>query len=179
MQCWWRVLGLMMLSAKGLWAERDLYCATPAVTQILSFFSLLWMTTPFSRFLQPRKGLPRTSILTWILTSHHSVASKYGKQGMLRTYCNPDPIGSMSGVDWPLIMWPQKQKGPFIPKMYQCTKLDVHQANKFRGYYCIYTCITNPNSISVCIPAQSLMSRKHINRHNALQVIKFTTAPTI
>jgi hypothetical protein len=55
------------LRAQGLWAGRDLYRATPAVTRDLSFSGLIQRTTPFSRLLRHMKGCGE-SILTWILT---------------------------------------------------------------------------------------------------------------
>jgi hypothetical protein len=56
-----------------------------------SVFPVSSKGSPFSRLLRHtwRYGL---SILTWILTGPHSVAS-YDTQGMLRTYSNPDPYG--------------------------------------------------------------------------------------
>jgi hypothetical protein len=56
-----------MLGAQGLWAERDLYRITSAVTQGLGFSSLLRRIAPFSRLLRhPREC--GGSILTRILT---------------------------------------------------------------------------------------------------------------
>jgi hypothetical protein len=45
-----------MLSAHGLWAGRDLYLATPAVTRGLGFSSLIRRTAPFSRLLRHTRG---------------------------------------------------------------------------------------------------------------------------
>jgi hypothetical protein len=68
-----------MLSALGLWAGRDLYHATPAVTRDVSLFSdLIRRTAPFSRLLwHTRCG---GSILTRILTG-------YIKEDWLFIYC--------------------------------------------------------------------------------------------
>jgi hypothetical protein len=56
-----------MLGAQGLWAGRDLYRATPAVTRGLGFSGLIRRTAPFSRLLRharPQSGLPR-GIVWW------------------------------------------------------------------------------------------------------------------
>jgi hypothetical protein len=45
-----------MLGARGLWAERDLYRATPAVTRGLGFSSLIQRTVPFSHLLRHARG---------------------------------------------------------------------------------------------------------------------------
>jgi hypothetical protein len=45
-----------MLSAQDLWAGRDLYRATPAVTWDLGFSRLIWRTAPFSRLLRYMRG---------------------------------------------------------------------------------------------------------------------------
>jgi hypothetical protein len=66
--CRWRAAKFRpMLGAQGLWAGRDLYCATPAVTQDLGFFGLIRRTAPFSRLLRHKRGCGG-SILTRILT---------------------------------------------------------------------------------------------------------------
>jgi hypothetical protein len=57
-----------MLGAQGLWAGRDLYRATPAVTRGLDFSGLIRRSTaPFSRLLRHTRGCGG-SILTRILT---------------------------------------------------------------------------------------------------------------
>jgi hypothetical protein len=56
-----------MLGAQGLWAGRDLYRATPAVTRDLGFSGLIRRTAPFGRLLQHTRGCGG-SILTRILT---------------------------------------------------------------------------------------------------------------
>jgi hypothetical protein len=63
------------LGAEGLWAGRDLYRATPAVTWGLGFPGLIRRTAPFSRLLRPTRGCGGS-----ILTGPHSVAS-YDTQG--------------------------------------------------------------------------------------------------
>jgi hypothetical protein len=45
-----------MLGAQGLWAARDLYRATPAVTRNLGFSGLIRRTAPFSRLLWHTRG---------------------------------------------------------------------------------------------------------------------------
>jgi hypothetical protein len=55
-----------MLSAQGLWAVRELYRATPAVTQGLGFSGLIRRTTPFNRLLRHTRGC-RGPTLTRIL----------------------------------------------------------------------------------------------------------------
>jgi hypothetical protein len=56
-----------MLRAQGLWAGRDLYHATPAVTRGLDFSGFIWRTAPISRLLRHTRGCGG-SILTWIFT---------------------------------------------------------------------------------------------------------------
>jgi hypothetical protein len=58
-----------MLGAQGLWAGRDLYRATPAVTRDLAFSGLIRRIAPFSRLLRHTRGCGG-SILTRILTGH-------------------------------------------------------------------------------------------------------------
>jgi hypothetical protein len=66
--CRWRAAKFRpMLGAQGLWAGRDLYRATPAVTRDLGFSGLIRRTAPFSRLLQHTRGYGG-SILTGILT---------------------------------------------------------------------------------------------------------------
>jgi hypothetical protein len=66
--CRWRAAKFRpMLGAEGLWAGRDLYRATPAVTQDLGFSGLIRRTAPFSRLLRHTRGCGG-SILTRILT---------------------------------------------------------------------------------------------------------------
>jgi hypothetical protein len=65
---WWRAAKFRpMLGAQGLWAGRNLYRATPAVTRDVGFSGLIRRTAPFSRFLRPTRGCGG-SILTRILT---------------------------------------------------------------------------------------------------------------
>jgi hypothetical protein len=83
-----------MLGVQGLWAERGLYCATPAVTQDLSFSGFIQRIAPFSRLLHVRhtRGCGR-SILTRILSGLHSVTS-YDTQGDAKDlYSYSDPHG--------------------------------------------------------------------------------------
>jgi hypothetical protein len=56
-----------MLGAQGLWAGRDLYRATPAVTRDFGFSGLIRWTAPFSRLLRLTRGCGG-SILTRIPT---------------------------------------------------------------------------------------------------------------
>jgi hypothetical protein len=65
--------------AQGLWAGRDLFRATPAVTRGLSFSGLIRRTSPFSHLLRHTRGLGE-SILTQILTGPYSIAF-YDTQG--------------------------------------------------------------------------------------------------
>jgi hypothetical protein len=66
--CRWRAAKFRpMLCSQGLWAGRDLFCATPAVTQDLGFSGLIRRTAPFSRLLRHKRGCGG-SILTRILT---------------------------------------------------------------------------------------------------------------
>jgi hypothetical protein len=66
--CRWRAAKFRpMLGAQGLWAGRDLYRATPAVTRDLGFSGLIRRTAPFSRLLRHAWGCGGP-ILTRILT---------------------------------------------------------------------------------------------------------------
>jgi hypothetical protein len=66
--CRWRAAKFRpMLGAQGVWAGRDLYRATPAVTRGVGFSGLIWRTAPFSRLLRHTRGCGG-SILTRILT---------------------------------------------------------------------------------------------------------------
>jgi hypothetical protein len=59
-----------MRGAQGLWAERDIYCATSAVAWGLRFSGLIRRTFPFSRLLQYTRecgGPTLTRILTDLL----------------------------------------------------------------------------------------------------------------
>jgi hypothetical protein len=70
--CRWRAAkSRPMFSAQGLWAGRDLYRATPAVTRDLGFSGLIRRTAPFSRLLQHAWECGG-SILTRILTGTNS-----------------------------------------------------------------------------------------------------------
>jgi hypothetical protein len=71
--CRWRAAKFKpMLGAQGLWAWRDLYRVTPAVTRGLGFSGLIRRTAPFSRLLRHTRGCGG-SILTRILTGDHIV----------------------------------------------------------------------------------------------------------
>jgi hypothetical protein len=66
--CRWRAAKFRpILGAQGLWAGRDLYRATPAVTWDLSFSGLIRRTASFSCLLRHTRGCGG-SILTRILT---------------------------------------------------------------------------------------------------------------
>jgi hypothetical protein len=66
--CRWRDAKFRpMLGAQGLWAGRNFYRATSAVTRDLDFSGLIRRTTPFSRLLRHTRGCGG-SILTRILT---------------------------------------------------------------------------------------------------------------
>jgi hypothetical protein len=55
--CRWRAAKFRpMLSAQGLWARRDLYHATPAVTRDLGFSGLIRGTALFNRLLRHTRG---------------------------------------------------------------------------------------------------------------------------
>ena len=66
--CRWRNTKFRpMLVAQGLWAGRDLYRTTPAVTPDLSFAGLIRRTAPISRLLRHTRGCGG-SILARILS---------------------------------------------------------------------------------------------------------------
>jgi hypothetical protein len=77
---WKGVKFRLMLSAQGLWAGRDLYCAihVPDVTRFLGFSGLIRRTAPFSRLLRHTRGYGG-SILAQILT------------GSLKKKSSPEP----------------------------------------------------------------------------------------
>jgi hypothetical protein len=76
-RCRWRAAKFRpMLCAKGLWGGRDLFRATPAVTQGLSFSCLIRRTAPFSRLLRHTREC-RGPILTWILTGFDETSPIY------------------------------------------------------------------------------------------------------
>jgi hypothetical protein len=54
-----------MLGAQGLWAGRDLYRATPAVTQGLGFSGLIWTVTSYVWLARGWGGPVLTQILTY------------------------------------------------------------------------------------------------------------------
>jgi hypothetical protein len=58
---------MLAIGAQGLWAGRDLYRATPAVTLGLGFSGLIRRTAPFNRLLRFARGCGGP-ILTWALT---------------------------------------------------------------------------------------------------------------
>jgi hypothetical protein len=90
--CRWRAAKFRpMLGAQGLWAGRDLYRATFAVTRGLGVSGLIRRTASFSRLLRHTRGCGG-SILTRILTGPHSVTS-YDTRGGVEIYSNPDPHG--------------------------------------------------------------------------------------
>jgi hypothetical protein len=69
--CRWRAAKFRpMLGTQGLWAGRDLYRATPAVTRDLGFSGLIRRTAQFSRLLRHTRGCGG-SILTRTLTGHY------------------------------------------------------------------------------------------------------------
>jgi hypothetical protein len=75
--CRWRAAKFTpMLGTQGLWAGRDLYRATPAVTRDLVFSGLIQRTAQFSRLLQNTRGCGG-SILTRILTGPIDVYTNY------------------------------------------------------------------------------------------------------
>jgi hypothetical protein len=80
-----------MLGTRYLWAGRDIYCATPTVTQGLGFSGLIRKFAPFSRLLRHTTGCGGP-ILTLILRGPHSVAF-YDTRGDVM-YSNLDPHGS-------------------------------------------------------------------------------------
>jgi hypothetical protein len=75
-----------MLGAQGLWAGRDLYCATPAVTRDLGFSALIRRTAPFSRLLRHTRGCGG-SILSRNLTGEST--NYYTRWPYIMAY-NPD-----------------------------------------------------------------------------------------
>jgi hypothetical protein len=89
-------LGLCSCSAQGLWAERDLYRATLAVTRDVGFSGLIRRTAPFSRLLRHTRGCGE-SILTWILTGPLSVAFYDTQEDVEDLFSYPDPRGNEEG----------------------------------------------------------------------------------
>jgi hypothetical protein len=77
-----------MLGDQGLWAGRDLYCATPTVTRASVFPLSSEGLSLFRRILRHTRGCGEP-ILTRILTCPHSVAS-YGTQGYAEDLILPE-----------------------------------------------------------------------------------------
>jgi hypothetical protein len=86
--CRWRAAkSRSMLGAQGLWAGRDLYRATPAVTRDLGLSGLIRRTTPFSRLLRHTRGCGGpilTRILTWVIITW--VGCLYPQTCVIRSY---------------------------------------------------------------------------------------------
>jgi hypothetical protein len=63
----------------GLWADRDLYCATPTVTRGLGFSGFIRMTASFSRLLRHARGYGGFIItrITPILTDNRKVTVQF------------------------------------------------------------------------------------------------------
>jgi hypothetical protein len=64
-----------MLGAQGLWTGRDLYRATPAVTQGLGFSSFIQRTAPINRLLRHTRGFWGPN-LTRILTGRRAMTMR-------------------------------------------------------------------------------------------------------
>jgi hypothetical protein len=108
-----------MLGAQGLWAGRDLYRATPAVTRDLGFSSLIRRIAPFSRLLEHTRGCGEP-ILTQILTGPHSIASS-DTQGDLEDLFEPGSsrgsIGEVNTVFSVITISPKTYNlSPGLPK---------------------------------------------------------------
>jgi hypothetical protein len=92
--CRWRAAKFrLMLGAQGLWAGRDLYRATLAVTRGLGFSGLIRRTAPFSRLLRHTRGCGG-SILTqilWILLSW-----QYAHLLMIMKHCTKFQVSTVS-----------------------------------------------------------------------------------
>jgi hypothetical protein len=88
-----------MLGARGLWAGRDLYHATPAVTRGLSFSGLIRRTAPFGRLLQHTRGCGGL-ILTRILMGlcRMEVLQKYRRRWGIHLHGNID-LGAQDSIN--------------------------------------------------------------------------------
>jgi hypothetical protein len=86
-----------MLGAQGLWAGRDLYRFTPAVTRDLGISVLIRRTAPFSRLLRHTRG-HGGSILTWILTGFKNE----DKQPICKPSVFPEKISAVHGRYQPI-----------------------------------------------------------------------------
>jgi hypothetical protein len=64
-----------MLGAQGLWARRDIYRATPAVTRGIGFSGLIRRTAPFNRLLRHTRGCGGP-----ILTGPHSRLIRHARR---------------------------------------------------------------------------------------------------
>jgi hypothetical protein len=88
-----------MIGAQDLWAMRDLYRATPAMTRDLGFSGLIRRTAPLSRLLRHTKGCGR-SILTLILTGlFHSVLKQKSTQRLNWGVCKSSTLGLKPKVE--------------------------------------------------------------------------------
>jgi hypothetical protein len=88
--CRWRAANFRpMLQAQDLWAGRDLYRATPAVTRDLGCSGLIRRTAPFSRLLRHTKGCGG-SILIRILTGETGRCTNIERCDRICNYCHSD-----------------------------------------------------------------------------------------
>jgi hypothetical protein len=124
--CRWKAAKFRpMLGAQGLWAGRDLYRVTPAVTRGLSFSGLIQRTAPFSRLLRHARGC-WGPILTRILTERKDMTCDYD------AFCKTVPWQSASSPRYKTcdIRFPTfcKVEPCIIPRGWPPTSPKVHQS---------------------------------------------------
>ena len=88
-----------MLGTQGLWAGRDLYRATPAVTRCLGFSGLIRMTAPFSRLLRHARGC-WGPILTRIPTGTNAINLGLDPSVTMINRCNTFLLAALNFNFW-------------------------------------------------------------------------------
>jgi hypothetical protein len=83
-----------MLGAQSLWARRDLYRATPTVTQDLGFSGLIRRTAPYSHLLRSARGC-RRPILTWVLMIHIWIVCTKARNSLAHEDIHTDMVATI------------------------------------------------------------------------------------
>jgi hypothetical protein len=113
------------LGAYGLWAGRDLYHATPAVTWDLGFSGLIQRTAPFSRLLRHTEGCAGP-ILTRILTGpkrNFINNDGYADYSMLLTFKYTQNLNTCASMVF-FFLFPQKNLRAFYHVCFRVTTFD-------------------------------------------------------
>jgi hypothetical protein len=119
-----------MLGAQGLWALRDLYRATPAVTQGLSFSGLIRGTVPLSRLWRQTRGCGK-SILMYVF--FYLLTKALGKKTTTQTSSDKNHTKSQTVGD-PLTK-------SFIPKLVKIWLAKVGMLSTELNVPCVSSCM--------------------------------------